>query len=76
MQHLQKQNCVLCGETKHNGLTEKFRFSEAPHAKKNSQAANYLQDVFNKIANLEEESSAFGVGVHHQKTCSSYFLFL
>ena len=57
MQQLQKQKCVIWGQTQNNGVKEKFRICKASYSSKFLLVAIYLQDeVFTKIAYLQKES--------------------
>ena len=55
---------------KHNGIRDIFRICKASRTNKSLQAAIYLQDqVFTKIAHLEEGSPVFDADLHYHKTC-------
>ena len=65
IQQLQKQKCIMYGKIQNNGILEKFRICESSCAIKFLKAANYLQDeVFTKIADLEEERCVFDADLY------------
>ena len=70
-----KIKCIICSKTEHAGVREKFRMIECPRAQRFLQAVLYFQDdVYTKVADLEDETSVFGADLYYPKTClESYF---
>ena len=70
-----KIKSIICSKTQHAGVREKFRMSECPRAQRFLQAVLYFQDdVYTKVADLEDEASVFGADLYYHKTClESYF---
>ena len=58
----------------HSGIREKFRMCELPRAQK-WYAALYLEDeVYTRVADLEDERSDFGADSFNHKLCLESYL--
>ena len=61
------------GKLQHNGTREKF--SESARANRFIEAAIYFQDeIYTRIADLEEDSRVFGADLYYHKRCMEAYL--
>ena len=65
-----KIKCIICCKTQHGGIREKFRMSEYPRPQKFIKATLFLQDdVYTRVADLEDERSIFEADLYYHKVC-------
>ena len=66
---------VVCGKLQHNGTREKFRVSESARANRFIEAAICFQDeIYTRIADLEEDLRVFGADLYYHKRCMEAYL--
>ena len=70
-----KLKCIICSKTQHAGIREKFCMCESPRTQKFLNAALPFQDeVYNGVADLENERSVFGTDLFYHKLCLELYL--
>ena len=64
------KKCVICGNSKHNNIYEKWRISEKGRAKSFLKAAMILQDdVFTRTSDLQDANAVFGADLYCHSLC-------
>ena len=72
---LHKLKCIICSKTQHFGIGENFRMCESPRAQKFLNATLHLQDeVYTKVADLEDKQSVFEADLIYHKLCLELYL--
>ena len=70
-----KIKCIICCKTQHGGIRDKFRMSECPRAQKFIKVTMFFQDdVYARVADLEDERSVFGADLYYHKVCLESYL--
>ena len=68
--------CVVCGKLQHNGTREKFRICKSARANRFIETVFfYFQDeIYTRIADLEEDSRVFGADLYYHNCCMEAYL--